>query len=158
MSLDILGTSWDQCRSMVQYSFTSTETRRLVRTGSPGWPPRLSHSSWTMSTRRWFYVDFIRWLFGRHHLHLFHGFATALCALFPRFNLTSPNCLWRHELYQQAFSLSFAYSLLTKCTWIEPILSMWSELLKKYYSVLERKKIKSLREKVWSTGFIPISF
>ena len=27
---------------MVQYSFTSTETRRLVRTDSPGRPPRLS--------------------------------------------------------------------------------------------------------------------
>ena len=37
-----------QCRSMVQYSFTSTETKRLVRTDSPGRPPRLSHSSWTM--------------------------------------------------------------------------------------------------------------
>ena len=49
MSADILGTSWDQCRIMVQYSFTSTETRRLVRTDSPGLPPRLSHSSWTMS-------------------------------------------------------------------------------------------------------------
>ena len=48
MSVDVLGTSWDQCRSMVQYSFTSTETRRLVRTDSPGRPPRLSHSSWTM--------------------------------------------------------------------------------------------------------------
>ena len=48
MSADILGTSWDQCRSMVQYSFTSTETRRLVMTDSPGRPPRLSHSSWTM--------------------------------------------------------------------------------------------------------------
>ena len=35
MSGDILGTSWDQCRSMVQYSFTSTETRRLVRDGQP---------------------------------------------------------------------------------------------------------------------------
>ena len=43
-----LGTSCDQCRSMVQYSFTSTETRRFVRTDSPGRPPRLSHSSWTM--------------------------------------------------------------------------------------------------------------
>ena len=50
MSVDILGTSWYQCRSMVQYSFTSTETRRLVRTDSPGRPPRLSHSSWTMTT------------------------------------------------------------------------------------------------------------
>ena len=49
MSVDILGTSCDQCRSMVQYSFTSTETRRLVRTDSPGRPPRLSHSSWNMS-------------------------------------------------------------------------------------------------------------
>ena len=37
MSVDILGTSWewDQCRSMVQYSFTSTETRRLRRTDIP---------------------------------------------------------------------------------------------------------------------------
>ena len=34
---------------MVQHSFTSTETRRLVRMDSPGRPPRLSHSSWTMS-------------------------------------------------------------------------------------------------------------
>ena len=53
MSADILGTSCDQCRSMVQYSFTSTETRRLVRTDSPGRPPRLSHSSfdWTFVSR-----------------------------------------------------------------------------------------------------------
>ena len=28
--------------------FTSTKTRRFVRTDSPGRPPRLSHSSWTM--------------------------------------------------------------------------------------------------------------
>ena len=49
MSVDILGTSWDQCRSMVQYCFTSTETRRLVRTDSPGRPPRLSHSSRNMN-------------------------------------------------------------------------------------------------------------
>ena len=48
-SVDILGTSWDQCRGMVQYCFMSTEARRLVRTNSPGRPPRLSHSSWTMS-------------------------------------------------------------------------------------------------------------
>ena len=37
---------------MVQYSFTSTETRKLVRTDSPGRPPRLSHSSWTMRWRQ----------------------------------------------------------------------------------------------------------
>ena len=36
MSVDILGTSCDQCRSMVQYSFTSTETRRLRRTDISG--------------------------------------------------------------------------------------------------------------------------
>ena len=34
MSVDILGTCWDQCLSMVQYCFTSTETGRLVRTDS----------------------------------------------------------------------------------------------------------------------------
>ena len=48
MSDDILGTCWDQCRSLVQYSFTSTETRRLVRTDRSLRPPRLSHISWTM--------------------------------------------------------------------------------------------------------------
>ena len=36
MSVDILGTSWDQCVSMFQYCFTSTETVRLVRTDGPG--------------------------------------------------------------------------------------------------------------------------
>ena len=29
--VDIFGTSWDQCRSMVQYCFTSTETVSLVK-------------------------------------------------------------------------------------------------------------------------------
>ena len=43
MSVDILGTNWP----MVQSCFTSTETIRLIRTGSPERPPRLSHSSWT---------------------------------------------------------------------------------------------------------------
>ena len=45
MSVDILGTNCDQCMSMVQCCFTSTETVRLVRTESPGRPPQLSHSS-----------------------------------------------------------------------------------------------------------------
>ena len=40
--VDILGTN---CDSMVQCCFTSTETVRLVRTGSPGRPPQLPHSS-----------------------------------------------------------------------------------------------------------------
>ena len=44
MSVDILGTNCDQCLSMVQCCFTS----RLIRTESPGRPPRLSHSSWTL--------------------------------------------------------------------------------------------------------------
>ena len=56
MSVDILGTSWDQCRSTVQEIFTSAETRRLVRTDSPGRPPRLSHISWTMHlSYTWYY-------------------------------------------------------------------------------------------------------
>ena len=46
--VDILGTSFDQCMCMVQCCFTSTETVRLIRTGSPGRPPQLSHSSWTL--------------------------------------------------------------------------------------------------------------
>ena len=48
MLVDILGTNCNQCRSSVQCCFTSTETVRLIRTGSPGRPLRLSHSSWTL--------------------------------------------------------------------------------------------------------------
>ena len=40
--VDILGTN---CGSMVRCSI---KTIRLIRTGSPGRPPRLSHSSWTL--------------------------------------------------------------------------------------------------------------
>ena len=50
MSADILGTNCEQCVSMVQCCFTSTETRKLIRTESPGRLPRLSHSSWTQSS------------------------------------------------------------------------------------------------------------
>ena len=45
---DILETNCDQCVCMVQCCSISTETVRLIRTGSPGRPPRLSHSSWTL--------------------------------------------------------------------------------------------------------------
>ena len=48
MSVDILKTNCDQCRSMVQCCLTSTETVRLIRKESPGRPPRLSYSSWTL--------------------------------------------------------------------------------------------------------------
>ena len=46
--LQLLGTKCDQCLNMVQCCFTSMETIRLIRTGSRGQPPRLSHSSWTL--------------------------------------------------------------------------------------------------------------
>ena len=48
--VDIFGTNCDQCVSMVQCCFTSTETVRLIRTESPGRPPLFSHSSWMLST------------------------------------------------------------------------------------------------------------
>ena len=47
--VDILGTNCDQCLSTVQCFFTSTETVRLIRTESPGRPPRFLHSSWTLN-------------------------------------------------------------------------------------------------------------
>ena len=50
--VDILGTNCEQCVSMVQCCFTSTETVRLIRTESPGRPPRLSHSSWTLREKQ----------------------------------------------------------------------------------------------------------
>ena len=48
MSVDILRTNCDQRVRMVQCCFTSTETTRLIRTESPGRPPRLSRRSWTL--------------------------------------------------------------------------------------------------------------
>ena len=52
MSVDILETNCDQCLSMVQCCFTSTETVRFIRTElSQGPPPRLSHSSWTLKLK-----------------------------------------------------------------------------------------------------------
>ena len=43
--VDILRTNCDQCVSVVPFCCTSTETIRLIRTGSPGRPPRLSHTA-----------------------------------------------------------------------------------------------------------------
>ena len=51
MSSDVSGHIRDKPRPMPKHSFTSTETRRLVRTGSPGRSPRLSYSSRTMIER-----------------------------------------------------------------------------------------------------------
>ena len=51
--------------------FTSTEIRRLVRTDSPGRPPRLSHSSWTtLYDMLWLYwvVSIFLWLLVRQHI------------------------------------------------------------------------------------------
>ena len=58
MSVDILGTSQDQCRSMVQYSFMSTETRRLIRT-----QPRTATSTLTQLLN--YDVDV------KHHVYLY---------------------------------------------------------------------------------------
>ena len=65
MSVDILATSWDQRRSMVQCCFMSTEAVRLVRTESPGRPPRLSHISWTLSFEDVPLVEFMYLVFTR---------------------------------------------------------------------------------------------
>ena len=58
---------------MVQYIFTSTETRRLVRTDSPGWPPRLSHSSWTMQAPSYAVLSIILYLKVTRCLHVAHS-------------------------------------------------------------------------------------
>ena len=55
MSVTVLGTNCDQCQSMVQCCFTSTETVRPIRTESQARPPQVestSHSSsWTLTFR-----------------------------------------------------------------------------------------------------------
>ena len=108
MSTDILGTSWDQCRNMVQYSFTSTEARRLVRTDSPGRPPRLSHSSWTdyragIKKRGGGGVSFIPWkirhqwprIWNKRRIRNRKGKAALPCCL-QLSHLTGAN--WNHPL------------------------------------------------------------
>ena len=74
MSVDIWGTNCDQGLSTVQRCFTSTETIRLIRMGSPRWPPQLSHSSWTLYTRMYLccslcplYLHAARWVTAGGH-------------------------------------------------------------------------------------------
>ena len=50
MSIDMLATNCDQRVSMVQCCFTSTETIRGIRTGSPGRSPRLSQKTCFVAT------------------------------------------------------------------------------------------------------------
>ena len=49
---DISGTNCNQCVCKVQCCFTSTETVKLIRTGSPGRPPSLPHSSLTLEKKK----------------------------------------------------------------------------------------------------------
>ena len=59
--------------------FTSTETRRLIRTDSPGRPPRLSHSSWTMTVQHHAVQNFNQ---NTHsHAHSTFSFSVQLPAL-----------------------------------------------------------------------------
>ena len=59
-SVDILGTNCDQCVCMVQCCFTCAETIRLIRTGSPGRPLRLPHSSFALTHATSYRAKFIR--------------------------------------------------------------------------------------------------
>ena len=108
MSSDVGRHSWDQCMSMVQYCFTSTDTIRLVRTDSPGRSPRLSHSSWTLISR-WGKKEIITYL--SLHCHHRHDSCIKMGSDESHFNvsltvrnkvtppyilLIVPNMLWGH--------------------------------------------------------------
>ena len=109
MSVDILGTSWDQCRSMVQYSFTSTETRRLVRTDSPGRPPRLSHNSWTMTTG-----SVLGWL---HIAWAGPSLAwTGLCRGCPRHRLPQPPFVLSFGIFPTRLMQIVSNPIQTRCS------------------------------------------
>ena len=51
--VDILGTNCDQCRSMVQCCFMSTETVRPIKDGEP----RTATSTFTQAPELWFIVS-----------------------------------------------------------------------------------------------------
>ena len=118
MSVDILGTSWDQCQSMVQYSFMSTETRRLVsqpRTATSTLTQLLNYdvdvkhhvylyACWspTWQTHVW-----LLWLFMQKHL--------AICAqifglLFPALQLRSDGSYCIHWCSRWAIKTSVCLS------------------------------------------------
>ena len=95
--------------SSINNSFTSTETRRLVRTDSPGRPPRLSHSSWTG--------------YGcvcvRHRLRVFHRELNSLASVGLPYSQMSVKC--SHE-YVSCFAdrrdgeLTPGYACLLNCS------------------------------------------
>ena len=79
MLVAISETNCDQCLSTVQCCFTSTETIRLIQTGSPGRPPRLSRSSWTLSflcSLRYFMQATDDWCFIRFKVGLHVSYVT----------------------------------------------------------------------------------
>ena len=47
----IINQTVTNAKAWFQHCFTSKKTIRLVGTDSPGWPPRLSQSSWTMTKK-----------------------------------------------------------------------------------------------------------
>ena len=49
VELHVLGCRWTYYGQIVTNAEASAETVRLIRTESPGRPPRLSHSSWTLN-------------------------------------------------------------------------------------------------------------
>ena len=108
----MLETSWDQCRNMVQYSFTSTETIRLVRTDSPGRPPRLSNSSWTMlrvaSPSRDRYQTFAWW-------ENLLSFPTFIVISFDSFKLLSRSVFSSEHFENDSMLTLFSFSFSSWC-------------------------------------------
>ena len=82
MSVDILGTSWDQCRSMVQYSFTSTEPEGpLGRTAQDGHldshtAPELCCSLYAVGSFTYMLKrnEKHTWTADEQHVRVFHSF------------------------------------------------------------------------------------
>ena len=111
---------------MAQYSFTSTETRRLVRTNSPGQPPGLSHSSWTM-TRLWKYESIYICM-----LHSFCGMATLVISLVLHAASLSwvvwCSCLPSQYKPEKWWLLQGYYSQLPAYSCAVHLLVVWSEV------------------------------
>ena len=102
MSVDILGTNCDQCRSMVQCCFMSTETVRLIRTERPGLPPWLSHSSWSLK------CDMMQF-----------------CLIYA----DQYNCIIRIYLIRREMELSsHSWTDLLSCCWVAPQQSLFRTL------------------------------
>ena len=103
---------------MVHCCFTSTETARLIRMGSPGRPPRLSHSLWTLRVLQESFIIFVvHWCVW--------SLTTSFCAL-NAFNYYYYNCSWGLAFSFKAKPVICVHMFLSSIIWHVAFQNTWA--------------------------------